>query len=189
MRSTALALVAIGRGFEPPQSPQPTAEALPVDQWRRQVRAQAQDRWKKLMPQTFEHLLPESQADLVLSDLVYQGPIDDLGRSLGLIFASIERELRRVVGSSKKKGSLPTLRPLIEDCLASPRPGVQAIEVLLKPAQRIDGSPTKELIRLRNDIAHGNPLSLTRLDVDAVRRLLVLGPDPVLPMLAMLPSG
>lgn len=197
---------ALLRRLDPEHQAQPATEPLTPGEWRRRVRQQAQERWERLLPGAFSRLSPESQSDLVLSDLVYQGPVDDLGRSLGLVFVSIERELRRVVGTrlGRGNGHKPGLGTLVNALLpGSPRAEtrelvdrlvggdhkLELLGALKEAAPRVDGERTHKLIELRNDIAHGNPLQLTRLDVDAVRRVLVLGPKAVLPMVARLPTA
>ena len=69
----------------------------PVERWRLRVRSEAERRWERLLPGTFATLSPASRGDLVLGDVVSQGPVGDLSRSLFLLFATIERELRERV--------------------------------------------------------------------------------------------
>ncbi|NOY28296.1 MAG: tetratricopeptide repeat protein [Oligoflexia bacterium] len=88
---------------EAPKRPPPPAEA--VEQWRSRVRAHARERWRRLLPDSFDHLADGSRSDLLLADMVSQGPVDDLPRSLFLMFATIERELRTRVIDPLRSGS------------------------------------------------------------------------------------
>lgn len=108
-----------------------------VDAWRKRVRAEAERRWRRLLP--FSELAPAAQEDLVLCDVVSQGTVGDLGRGLLLLLGTIERELhervlaplRPRVAHSRRKASL------LQSLLSQARPAGLGtlIAALLQPPE------------------------------------------------------
>ena len=76
---------------------QPPARETVVD-WQSRIRDRATLRWQHLVP-SYVELGDATRGDLVLADVVSQGPVSDLARSLLLLLSTIERELRERVVS------------------------------------------------------------------------------------------
>ncbi len=106
----------------------PLATSAAVDPWRwhDRLREQSQRRWALILGDAFGSLHPESQTDLVRSEITYHGAVDDLGRSAHLLAITLERELRERV--------LTPLRKVAEDNVHAFKPkGEWAL--LLKPTK------------------------------------------------------
>lgn len=72
-------------------SPQPED----ISQWPERQREKAEALWKKrLLPDTFSKLLPESQEDLIRAEVSYSTTVSDLPRFAHLLAVVVERELR-----------------------------------------------------------------------------------------------
>lgn len=81
----------------------PLDEGPPLWRWRREAEEAARHLWRQvLLPDDFDRLLPASRADLLQSEVAYQGPVDDLGRCVHLLAVVVEREVgERVVARVK----------------------------------------------------------------------------------------
>lgn len=171
-----------------PATPVPPED---VTSWRERIGEVSRERWAKLLPAT---LTKSTRTDLVLADLLSHGQVGDLPRSLFLILATLERELRERVykvprtSETHRSESVPGperwgLVRLVDGLDAS---GVEAQVVLcvkrvLEQPVALSGPVPITASQLRNDVAHGRLPDLSRVEADAIRRMLVLGEDAVLP--------
>lgn len=101
----------------------PPDDGPPLWRWRKEAERSAKALWAQiLLPRDFERLLPESQGDLLRSEVAYLGPVDDLGRCAHLLAVVFERELgARVVG--RVRTALVGVAPVREDLLRRVRRG------------------------------------------------------------------
>lgn len=190
-----------------PPRQEPASET--VHAWRHRVRTEAELRWSRLLPGLYPGLTEQTRQDLVLADVVSEGPVGDLPRSLLLLFATFERELRaRVVSPLGRVPGRPRASQLhqllakdrhfgladITDALIEPASGfgegdarvslerrlrdpgaLVALRALRAEVTRVDGRRMQAPTAWRNDVAHGRVGPASRLDGDAVRRVLTLG--------------
>ena len=164
------------------EEPAPDREA--VLDWRGRVRERALQRWDCLLPGVFRGLPEESRSDLILADVVSQGPVGDLARSVFLIFATIERELRqrvieplcptdRPTRASRKSGS--KLRRIYVD---DRPPGLgEMVEAILEGPQGFSNDDPRVQLERRLPAEHGlGALSLLQRELSGVDGATVASP-------------
>lgn len=135
-----------------PPIPHDPPLAEPMDRWRARVREEATRRWSRLLPGAFTDLSESTRSDLLLADVVAQGPVGDLSRSLFLILTTIERELRdRLLvplrqGAALSRGGRTGSR--LRRLLADDRPpglGEMLVAFLESPSSFADDDPLRAL--------------------------------------------
>ncbi|MCB9797804.1 MAG: tetratricopeptide repeat protein [Alphaproteobacteria bacterium] len=154
------------------------AAAEPHWRWQERAVAEAEEVWRlRLGDARWDGLEAESRKDLLRTHEAYQGATDLGAVMLGLARV-VERELRERVDEPRKKprrgqkeGDWKSLGDLIQ---ADDRARLTFKDLTAVDSERIN------FANLRNRIAHGNPYTITRLQVDAVIRALCFGPNAVL---------
>ncbi|MFO0577956.1 MAG: tetratricopeptide repeat protein [Polyangia bacterium] len=154
--------------------------------WAERLRRESLQRWqKRLLPGCFERLSEQTQHELVKADVSYSSAVDDLSRSVQVLAAAIERELRlRVVEPYRpnERLTLGQLVALLKDVLEDRRTGkhqelrdelvrrrdslqpfAPIVHALLKPLRLMRGALPLDsegrphtLVSLRNAVAHGS---------------------------------
>jgi hypothetical protein len=83
---------------------------------------------------------------------------------------------------------LPTNDPRVQvEQHLGGRADLRVLERLQQDVTGVDKTRLARPLQHRNDIAHGMPIALSRLGADAVRRVLTLGSEAVLPALVAIP--
>lgn len=120
-----------------------------VAEWRRRVRLGAETRWGRLLGDVFGALPDRTREELILADVVSQGPVGDLSRSLLLLFTVVERELRQRVFDSLTTPTVPGTS-ILHKLKSSRQPlGLgQLVDALVQPSSdRPDSDARSELQR------------------------------------------
>lgn len=140
-------------GTDAPRQATPGLE--PIGAWRQRVRSGAATRWERLLPGVFTGLSEQSKTDLILADIVSQGPVGDLSRSVFLLFTILERELRSRVLDPLRKELSPGHKPpenssVLHRLLVEKRPvgiGEVVDAILQSPQGFADSDPRVVLAR------------------------------------------
>jgi tetratricopeptide (TPR) repeat protein len=153
---------------------------LPHWQWLQDAEREAEKTWTARLLDDWEALPVEVRGDLVQAHTLYRSA-KDLGVVAFLLARGTERLLREVVAGAKGRGK-PTLNPLLK---ALKNPGIERLLTNAVDAEDRE----QDLVQLRNDFAHGNPMDIDRLGVDCLIRVVATGPDSVLSQLLALPRS
>jgi hypothetical protein len=145
--------------------------------WLQRAQSEAEAAWSARMGVNWGILPERVKADLTESHTLYRSATD-LGVVVFYLARATELLLRRVVKSPDSnwdnRGSLGLLLQQLNDSKIRTR------------LQRSTDSRGREndLVKLRNDFAHGNAMKVDRLAVDGLIRTLAIGQEAVLPDLA-----
>lgn len=151
---------------------------LPHWRWLQDARKEAEAAWTARLGPAWDELQGDVQSDLIQAHTLYRSTTD-LSVVVFLLARAVERLARQVpVNAGGSNNRQPTLRTLVQ---RMPKPLRCELEKLHDAQGRCF-----DLVKLRNDFAHGNPMTVDRLAADAVLRVLH---TTVIPALLTLPDG